>query len=193
MLLKRPRGAGGAGVSERTPVLDKREEPRGLEESTLGTIKSSLTVIENPSLDGYLGILMAEKTLLRDEFNAKSFFHAYVLWAYEGVIDPNVSTADIAKSENVSKDGDPPLYVVSYQGGRRYEVASQVPHEVCKITDDEFRMFEGTLTSPHQHNTGLTGMVNNMMQLIGERLIEKGFAFEDGKLVLPPNYASTRI
>ena len=164
-------------------------EPEESEESTLGTLRSSLTVIENPSLDGRLGILMAEKTLLHDEYNAKSFFHVYVIRAFGDYIDPAILHVDIAKSENVSKGRNPPLYVVSYQGGGRYAVASQVPHEICKITDDEFRRFEATLTSP-QRVVELTGLVNNMMRLIGERT---GFAFEHGKLVVPPEYASTRL
>ena len=184
---------GGTALLEMpTDTITKPEE---LEDSALGTLKSSLTVIRNPSLDDRLGILMAANTLLHED--AKSFFHAYVIVAKGNIIYPTILQVDIAKSEKQS--GNTPLYVVLYynnndlNNGSRYPVASEVPHEVCKITDDEFRRYEATLTFPRQRVVELTGLVNNMIQLIGERLAGKGFAFEEGKLVLPPNYASTRL
>ena len=196
MLLGRLQEPGGRiGVLEKPPVSGKREEPEESGERNLGTARSSLTVIQNPSLDGYLGILMAANT--RQYRDAKSFFNAYVIGAYGGVIDRPIVHVDIVKSEQQS--GNPPLYVVLYydnvdlNNGGRYHIASELPHEICEITDKEFRRFEATLTSPHQRIVELTGLVNNMMQLMGERLAGKGFAFEDGKLILPPNYANTRL
>ena len=186
-LLERP-GTGRVAVLEKPPEATTDTEVA--EDSGLGTLKSSLTVIKNPSLDGYLGILMAANTLLHED-DSKSFFHVYVLRAYGDIVDTNVLHADIAKSENVQKSGNSPLYVVSFHEGGRYPVASQLPHEICKITDEEFRSFEATLTSPNQRVVGLTGLVNNMTQLIGQRV--NTFSLDNGKLVLPPNYANTRL
>ena len=138
-----------------------------------------------------MGILMAATTYLHGD--AKSFIRAYVIGAFGSYIDPEILHANIAKSENVRGSGNPPLYAVSFQGGGKYPVASHLPHEPCKITDGEFRRFEATLTSPHQQPEELTGLVNNMMQLIGKRLVEKGFAFRDGMLVVPPDYANTML
>ena len=55
---------GGATVLERP--ADAITEPEKSEGANLGTLKSSLTVIENPSLDGRLGILMAENTIIHE-------------------------------------------------------------------------------------------------------------------------------
>ena len=127
MVSERRGVVGGVALLEKPP--DTITEPKESEESTLGTLKSSLTVIRNPSLDGYIGILMAANTILHDEDNAKSFFHAYVIVAFGGYIDPGILHANIAKSENVRGSGNPPLYAVSFQGGGKYPVASHLPHE----------------------------------------------------------------
>ena len=191
MVLERPGAVGGVALLERPP--DTFIKPKESEESTLGTVKSSLTVIRNPSLEGYTGILMAAKTLLHGD--AKSFIDAYVIGAFGSYIDidPDNLHANILKSENVQKSGNQPLYVVSYQGGGKYPVASHMPHVPCKITDEEFRKFEAALTNPLHSDIQLTGLVNNMMQLMGERLKKEGFAYRGGMLVVPADYASTRI
>ena len=75
MVLRQGTGR-GVGLLERPPdTVITITDPEESEESILGTIKSSLTVIRNPSLDGRLEILMAANTLLLED--AISFFHAY--------------------------------------------------------------------------------------------------------------------
>lgn len=70
MVLDR-QGTMGA-VLERS--ADTYTEPEVSEERGLGTLRSSLTVIRNPSLEGYLGILMADRTAPHGD--DKSFHNA---------------------------------------------------------------------------------------------------------------------
>ncbi len=181
---------GNIGVLDRSArITGARAEPKESDGKGLARAKSSLTVIKNPSLDGYLGILMAGTTILNENGNEKSFLNAYAIQAYGDIVGSDILHMDIAKSER--RSGNPPLYVVSYPNGGRYHIASQLPHEICKITDGEFRKFEAALTSPNQRVVELTGLVNNMVQLIGQRV--DAFSLDNGKLVLPQNYANTRL
>ena len=85
MVLER-QGAGGTAVLEKP--LDTLIVPEELQSSRLGTLKSSLTVIRDPSLEGYMGILMAATTYLNGD--AKSFIRAYVIGAFGSYIDPEI-------------------------------------------------------------------------------------------------------
>jgi len=162
-------------------------DPEESEGTGSARAKSSLTVIQNPSLEGRLGILMAGTTILNGD--ETSFLNAYVMEAYGDALGSNMLHLDIAKS--TKQRGNPLLYVLAYSNGSPYHTASQLPHEICKITDEEFRKFEAALTTPNQRAVELTGMLNNMVQLIGQRV--DAFSLDNGKLVLPPNYANTRF
>ena len=176
------RGGGRVAVLKRPPVSTTVEEREEQDKKGLEKARSSLTVIKNPSLDGYLGILMAKTTMLSPD--AKSFMNAYMITAYGDRISVPIPYINLAKSEQ--QNGNPTLYVILYPLGR-YQVGSQMEHQVCKITYEEFQRFETTLRTGH----GLDGLVSNMTQLIGQRV--NTFSLDNGKLVLPQNYASTRL
>ena len=80
------------------------------------------------------------------------------------------------------------LYIISDENDVAYPIASLVPHEPCRISTEEFQGFEGTIMT----RSSLEGMVSSMAQLIGQRV--NTFSLDDGgKLVLPQNYANTRL
>ncbi len=185
MLLGR-QGTGGVGVLEIPPDLDKQEGPNEPEEKDLEKAKSSLTVIENPSLYARLTILMAKSAI---PYNGdKAFLGVYFIVAdedYKVVSQPLKQRGARATTRQVGRQL---LYIILDGNNASYPIASLVPHEHCRISPEEFHGFETRISRGN-----LEGIVNSMAQLIGERLKGKGFAFEDGKLVLPPNYANTRL
>ena len=189
MVLPEPQEPGRVGVAvkpmkiEDLDALMAAPDPEELKDA-LGRAKSSLTVIENPSLDGNLGILMAATTIL--DGDNKAFIDAYRIIADTNYIYRSSSKNRYVKT--VHQSGNPPLYVVVLnEEGRKYWVASLLPHEVCKIADYEFERFETSVGS----DENLDGVVRDMVKLLGERV--NSFKIEEGKLVLPPNYANTSL
>jgi hypothetical protein len=169
------------GALERSPVLKTLETDlfeKGSEKAR-GRAKSSLVVIENPSLNDYLGILMVKTTVIAD--STKAFLDVYLLEADRNY---EVDTFEkIKQAKSKPRSGSPP-YIITFDDGSTYGVASLLPHEICNITDEEFRKYETSINA----DNGLDAVVRDMAQLLGERV--KSFSFEGGKLVLPVEYAS---
>ena len=178
------RQGGGTAVLERPPVSNAIEDSKELGEKDLEKARSSLTVIENPSLDGYLTILMAKRII---PYNGdKTFLEVYLITANK---DYKVASQPLRQSRakaTTLQVGNQLLYIISDENNVTYPTASLVPHEPCRIGTEEFQRFKDTM----MNGGSLEGMVSSMAQLIGQRLTVKGFAFNDGKLVVPPNYAS---
>jgi len=156
------------------------------DEKDLERARSSLIVIENPSLHKRLTILMAKATM---PYNGdKTFLDVYFITADE---DYNVVEQPLKQRGarvTTKQVGGQLLYIVSDENEVEYPIASPVPHEPCRISPKEFQGFETTIVKGN-----LDGMVNSMVQLMGERLKDKGFSLDDGKLVLPPEYASMQL
>ena len=185
MVLERRGTRGGVAVLQRPDTIiairiTKEEES----EEDLEIARSSLTVIENPSLDGYLTILMAKSAI---PYNGdKALLGVYFITADE---DYNVVSQPLKQSgarATTRQVGSQLLYIISDEKGISYPIASLVPHEHCRISTDEFQKFEANLSAGK-----LEGMVDDMVQLIGQRV--NTFSLDKGKLVLPPNYANTRL
>ncbi len=182
---------GGTGVLDRPPAGILPIGATGIEEdesleTRLGRAKSSLTVVENPSLDGNLGILMAAVTMIHGGKTA--FANAYIIIADRAYVLQEVRNTRMAKIERQTKE--PFLYVIYDVRGVAHAVGSLLPYELCKLTDEEFKRYEHTLISA-KNPSSFAGVVNDMARLLAER--NKFYSLNDGKLVLPPNYASTRI
>lgn len=182
----------GTGVLDRTTttatrvvITDPEEHEEGLE-GTLGRAKSSLTVIENPSLDGKLGILMADTTIWTGD--EKAFMNAYIIIADRSYAITEVRNARMARTEH--RRSEPVLYTLRDNSGSIYPVGSLLPYELCKITNEEFKKYESTLRTA-EHQLGFAGVVNDMARLLAER--NKFYSLNEGKLILPPNYASTGL
>lgn len=185
MVLERSQGAGGGvGVLERLPDLDKREDPKESEEKDLERARSSLTVIENPSLYNRLTILMAKNIIPYN--GSKTLLDVYFITAGEGykVVSPPLKQRGARATTR--QVGSQLLYIILDENNGIYPIASLISHEHCRISPEEFQGFEANLSAGK-----LEGMVNNMVQLIGQRV--NMFSLDDGKLVLPPNYASTKL
>ena len=184
MLLGR-RGS-GAVVLERPPVSNIVEERAETNEKDSERSRSSLTVIENPSLEGYLGIFMSKTTIptIPDQ-KAKSLMNSYLIKAYGDIITIPIPYIRLAKIEQ--QDGDPRLYVISYPWSGMYPVASKIEYQGCRMTYDEFQRFETVIRT----GNGLDKLISDITQLLGQRI--DSFSLKDGKLVLPPNYANTRL
>lgn len=178
---------GGVGVAERVLTPSELDtlwgpdpKPEKLEDK-LERAKSSLTIIEN--LSGYLAILMASTTVVDGE--KKEFINTYLIRVDQRYIVSGTYEGEYMKSER--QNGDPLLYIIVSREGGKYPVASLVPHEVCKLTDEEHKWYENGLNT----DTGLTKIAKNMIRLLGERV--DSFSFEDGRLILPENYANIKL
>lgn len=142
---------------------------------------SYLIVVQNPSLDGTLGILMAEGTMPNN--NSRTFTNTYLIMADEHYTVIDYLKYPLAKIKQ--QEGDPLLHVLELQDFGDYNVASILSHEVSPIALGEFQRYQSDLKEGR-----LDGIVNSMVKLIGE----KGtFPVVDGALDLPADYASTRL
>ena len=163
---------GGTGVqtmSSAGTVVAPQEQIR----DTLGRAKSSLVVVQNPSLDGYLGIMMAAHVMVIDaHYGAngdneapKAFSEVYAISAVRGA---GYGIRQIVYY-NVAKTGvqgeNPSLHVVLTESEGRYEVGSELPHEVCEITNIEFGGFKDAID-----RGDLGAVVDGMVGLLGKRL-----------------------
>ena len=63
------------------------------------------------------------------------------------------------------------------------------PHEICPVEGEEFDRYETSLLAEDD----LDGIVDEMIQLLSSGQVPNFFLAEDGKLVLPDNYANTRL
>ena len=167
-----------------------------------GIKDGSITVIENPSLDGYVGLLLS-----------KHFYEARFQW--RDLIDVLYIRVDDKKRLRESREygrvsidkgfDNIPYNFVATDSGVILPAKSTLPYEICFISPDEYDHFHDELQKgpwETQEARGLrrgrnvpeTSNVEHVVESMYKLLAQKvsTFSLDNGKLVLPRDYASLR-
>jgi len=194
----------GTDVLDRPPDVITLDPPYTIpnpekEKDKLGRAKSSLTIVENPSLDGLLTILMASNTILGE--GRTGFIEVYIITANEDYKYLGVDRYQLAAIEE-SRDPESPHTLILGESNKKHPVGSEHPYRVCKISDDIFNklqadlmLYESTDEEPEDDDSddGIDAVVRKMVHLIVEEFPDDFSIDEDGKLVLPNDYANTPL
>ena len=181
-VLEREAQGGQPPSSQTNPEL----EPAAGGARVGGAIQDSLiTVIENPSLDLYIGILLAEH-FRQDNLLTRLTNVEHIRFRY----DPEVFRLQHYKAVSVEKGFSQNMayHFVRTDFGNVLPAGSTPPYRICPITAAQYDEFHRSLKSGKDIKTVLSAMYGVFAGKV------PGFSLsKDGMLVLPRNYASLRV
>jgi hypothetical protein len=158
------------------PVLKRVEQNSDMERDVK---ESCIVPIENPSVDGFTGLLAAR--YFRDRGEQKAF--EYVLY----IRADNASKMGLMDYENVRigrRDVASPYAV--FTGNAFIPAMSNVPFVIFQLKTDEYdRFLEGI------DSVASKAVLESMYSRIAAEL--EGFSVKDRRLVFPEGYANIRI
>lgn len=148
-----------------------------------GTEDSSITVIENPLLVGYTGLILARR------------FHQRFQW--RDLIDVQHVRADDKNNVNESKHylrvridkgfGHVLYNFVATDTGLILPAPNILPYEICFIPPSDYEHFHDGLRRGRNEKD----VVEAMYRLLGQKV--PTFSLENERLVLPRDYASLKL
>ena len=180
---------GTATVLERvgtpsTKVKPTLEQLARVHQIAGGLQDSCITVIENPSLNGYLGLLLAlhfSHNPYITEFKAV----LYVRANEECEIDELTNHGVVAIKQGF--DRGIPYNFIEAQGGLVLPAPNIRAYEVAFISPGQHHDFSSEL----QEKATAGQALRAIYKLLADKVSD--FSIEGGKLVLPANYASHRV
>lgn len=147
---------------------------------------SSLTVIENPSLDLYIGILLAEH-LRQDRLRTRLMNVEHIRFRYEPEV-PRLRHHETVTLEKGLYSSNTYFHFVRTGEGLILPAASVIAYQICPITPAQYNGFCRSL----KNLKDMKEVLLDMYRLLARNV--QGFSLKrDGTLSLPPNYASLRI
>lgn len=148
-----------------------------------GTQDSSITVIENPLLEGYTGLLLSRYFFSR--FQWRDLIDVQHIRAGD---KNNLRELQHYNRVRIDKGFDRVLYnFVTTDTGLVLPAPNVLPYEVGFITPSEYDSFHDELRG----GKNVKDVLESMYRLLAQKI--PTFSFDNGKLVLPNDYASLRL
>ncbi len=206
--LLRPRPAETLEEPEQqnTPSTDPVLEPVARETRTgSGTQDDSITVIENASLEGYIGLLLAKH--FTQKYQKKELIDVlYIRADGKSNIKDLTHYGMVSMEREFSEKSETPYNFVRTNSGMALPAFNFLPYEICFITPDEYDRFHILLNGFHEKLTDgkfrtaenlynsldfIYTCLDSMYRILGRKV--PTFSYEDGKLILPDGYASFKF
>jgi len=154
---------------------------------------SSITVIENPVYEGYLGLLLSRHTAKKED---RYLFTEVRRLRIDG---KNLVMYDSFATAELEREPDGRYNQVVLSNGVVMPPPNGMPYEVCFISNSDYDNFHNGITPNNAHDVNLLmrgrlnieDVIDPMFRLLGQNV--SNFSFEDGQLSLPSNYSSLRV